>query len=352
MNRLMDRFWPSRSACGRDRRSGGRGSDAPTWLPIFLPVLLHRSPGGECRNGASRAGSEQAPGAAARTGASSTGMPFSTALPEGTSTAISSASRLLLAPGCAAATSSCASGSSWPQPCGMLTTPGMIASVTSTGTSTAAALRRHAARGRRPRGRAARRRRDARASCSGPCPRTRLRHVVHPGVVGAQLAPPDQHDAAVAVPRERGPQPVDVGDDRLRRELDLPARACAAPRGCAARAGRSRCRAARPRAAPASARRDPRRSGRRTGPTRSIQSSTRSGPRARLERRDQLLRRRGRRAAMPGPAARARRAVRSRGRRTRRGRRRGPGRRRSRPAAAASATPASGESSSSSTAGE
>jgi hypothetical protein len=48
--------------------------------------------------------------------------------------------------------------------------------------------------------------------------------VVHPRVVGAQLAAPDQHDAAVAVARKRGPQAVHVGDDRLRRKLDLPAR--------------------------------------------------------------------------------------------------------------------------------
>ena len=51
-------------------------------------------------------------------------MPFRTAFPETGSICDSSARMLLLAPACAAATVSLASGSSCPQPCGMLTTPG------------------------------------------------------------------------------------------------------------------------------------------------------------------------------------------------------------------------------------
>ena len=50
-------------------------------LPIFLPVLVCAAPYAAVEQRYATAGS------AARTGATSTGMPFSTALPEGTSTA-------------------------------------------------------------------------------------------------------------------------------------------------------------------------------------------------------------------------------------------------------------------------
>ena len=48
--------------------------------------------------------------------------------------------------------------------------------------------------------------------------------VVHPRVVRAQLAAPDEHEPAVRRADERGAQPRDVGDDRLGRELDPAAR--------------------------------------------------------------------------------------------------------------------------------
>ena len=69
------------------------------------------------------------------TGSSSTGIPFSTALPESGSIRSERARTLLFEPACSRATVSSTPSPSWPQPWGMLTTPGITASVTSTGTS-------------------------------------------------------------------------------------------------------------------------------------------------------------------------------------------------------------------------
>jgi anaerobic selenocysteine-containing dehydrogenase len=69
----------------------------------------------------------------AATGRTVTGIPLRTAVPDSGSNRSPSASRLLLTPAWRPATPSRAPGRSWPQPWGMLTTPGRIDSVTSTG---------------------------------------------------------------------------------------------------------------------------------------------------------------------------------------------------------------------------
>jgi hypothetical protein len=63
-----------------------------------------------------------------------TGMPFRAPLPEGSSINISGESPLVLAPGALLATNTYVPGLPFPQPCGIDTTPGLIALVTSTGT--------------------------------------------------------------------------------------------------------------------------------------------------------------------------------------------------------------------------
>ena len=154
-------------------------------------------------------------------------------------------------------------GRSWPQPCGRLTTPGIISSLISTSASIerppcadarAAAVGEPEARGV---GRV-----DERGAAERPL--REHRQVVHPAVVRAQLAPADDH--------ELGHRPREVGRARATgRRAATAARArscptaCAAPRARAARAGRGRCRAARPSPSPASGRRDCGRSRRRTG---------------------------------------------------------------------------------------
>ena len=72
----------------------------------------------------------------AQAGCSSTGIPLSTDVPDSGSIARSSANTFEFTPACSAATRIWAPGRSWPQPCGRLTTPGRIASVTSTGATT------------------------------------------------------------------------------------------------------------------------------------------------------------------------------------------------------------------------
>src|SRR5260370_22403513 len=75
-------------------------------------------------------------------GTTSTGMPFTTALPEISSTRWPGASRLLLTPGCSRATDSRTPSTVWPHPWGRETTPGIISSETSMGTSSAPASER------------------------------------------------------------------------------------------------------------------------------------------------------------------------------------------------------------------
>ncbi len=195
-----------------------------------------------------------------------------------------------------------APAASWPQPWGMLTTPGMMPSVTSTGISTSPT-----------RDRTRRRRAVDEAEPGGVvgvdlerAARLALHQdldVVHPRVVRAQVAPADEHDLAVgaAVERRHAGAPR-----RRRRSPRARARSCptasAAPRAGAAGADRGRRRAGSPRAPRATAR--PR--GRAPnpspyGPVRSMRSSTPLGPAAavRRERRRSARRRRGPRSAMP-----------------------------------------------------
>ena len=263
----------------------------------------------------------------------------------------SSASMLLFAPACAAATLILASGSSWPQPCGMLTTPGMIPSVTSTGTSIEP---RSDVTCARPPSSSPSRSASSGWTCAvqRSLPAHEVGDVVHPGVVRAQLAAADQHHAAVAVraratragARRRATigsgassilplaRAQHLGDARLERaEVDA-VRRCLQPRereavGVGAEAGR------------------------RTGRTRSIQSSTRSGPR-RGSSAAISSSGRGPRAARPGPAARAATSCPSTKSSSASTSASGPARRRCRPAAAASATRRSAPRSSSSTGGE
>src|ERR1700747_3566763 len=63
-----------------------------------------------------------------------TGIPLSTPLPDGSSTNVGGDSALVLAPGELLATDMRVPGLPCPQPCGIDTTPGLIASVTLTGT--------------------------------------------------------------------------------------------------------------------------------------------------------------------------------------------------------------------------
>ena len=63
-------------------------------------------------------------------------------MPESGSSTSSSVSTLEFVPACSPATLRSAPGWSWPQPCGIETTPGMTSSVTSTGTTTAPARER------------------------------------------------------------------------------------------------------------------------------------------------------------------------------------------------------------------
>jgi hypothetical protein len=63
-----------------------------------------------------------------------TGMPLSTPLPDGSSINVGGDSTLVLAPGELLVTDIRVPGLPCPQPCGIDTTPGLIASVTSTGT--------------------------------------------------------------------------------------------------------------------------------------------------------------------------------------------------------------------------
>ena len=62
-----------------------------------------------------------------------TGMPFSAPLPDGSSTNVGGESALVFTPGELLATDMRVPGLPCPHPCGIDTTPGLIASVTSTG---------------------------------------------------------------------------------------------------------------------------------------------------------------------------------------------------------------------------
>ena len=162
---------------------------------------------------------------------------------------------------CTAATSRRVPGRSWPQPWGRLTTPGRTASVTSTGTTISPAADRRRTRravGDTSVGRVV----GVDVQRAAVLALHEDRQVVHPRVVRTQVAPADEDELRMRRV-ERDAQTSDVV------EADLPARArscrsaCAAPRGSAAAAGRSRCRADSLRAARASGRRDRRRTRRR-----------------------------------------------------------------------------------------
>ena len=150
-------------------------------------------------------------------------MPFSTAFPDSGSTCDSSASTLLFTPACAEATPIRTPSASWPHPCGIETTPGMISSVTSTGTSIAPDAdvdRRVLAVGQPEPLRVV----GVHVQRAALLALHERRQVVHPRVVRAQLAPADQDEAAVPLTLHDGPQAFDVADDRLGSQLDLPRR--------------------------------------------------------------------------------------------------------------------------------
>src|SRR5262249_46717356 len=65
------------------------------------------------------------------TGAASTGIPFSPALPDTASSSCSAPSALAFPPAYSAATRMRTPSPSWPQPCGIETTPGITSPVTS-----------------------------------------------------------------------------------------------------------------------------------------------------------------------------------------------------------------------------
>ena len=246
-------------------------------------------------------------------------MPFRTAFPDSGSISVVSASTLLLTPAWSRATSSRTPGASWPQPCGIDTTP--VA-------DRVGHLDRRLDRaglGREPRALPVDQAEPVgvggvHVHGAAVLALHERPQVVHPGVVRAQLAAADQHEVAVAASLERRAQPLDVGDDRLGRELDLARRRAQHLGDARLRAGRGRSRAGSPRARPASARR-----ARRGGRGRA-RGRGRAGHRApRGPRRD-----RGPRAATAGRRRRAGSACRSRTSRSRRGRRPRPGRSRSR----------------------
>ena len=152
-----------------------------------------------------------------------TGMPLRTALPDsGSNSCLVGEHVGVDARRARRRRASATPGRSWPHPCGRLTTPGMIASVTSTGDVDRADPRRHL----RP---APSARPSAAASSGWTCSVQRglalHEHVdvVHPRVVRAQVAAADQHEAVVPACRPSdGRQPR-----RCRRATARgPARSC------------------------------------------------------------------------------------------------------------------------------
>ena len=149
----------------------------------------------------------------------------------------------MLAPGTVAATDSRTPLRPCPQPCGTLTTPGIIVSVISTGSSIAPRAVATFARGAV--GEPARRgvvgmdqQRAARRALHEPLA------VVHPRVVRAQVAAADHHEPpSGAGARARGA--ADRRGTSRGASCDACDRACRGARAAAARAGRDRCRAAR-----------------------------------------------------------------------------------------------------------
>ena len=198
---------------------------------------------------------------------------------------------------------------SWPQPCGIETTPGMMRVGHLDRHLDLAGARAHA--GARAVGEAEPLR-VVRVHVRGAAVRAlhERREVVHPRVVGAQLAAADQHHLAVAVRAQRGAQPRHVGDDRLR------ARARPCRSACAARSGRRGCSGPRSMPCGAASRSA---SVRSYGPGAQQQVEQPLGAAARLAGASAT--------STPGRGARPRPR---RSRRTRRCRRRRPGRRRRR----------------------
>ena len=146
---------------------------------------------------------QAAAGASARTGASSTGMPLRTALPESGSIALLVGEQVAVDAGVRRRRRELRAGRVVAPAVGNATTPGMIASVTSTGTSIAPARELTRARPPSLEPEPRRRRRGATCSVQRGLPLHQVREVVHPGVVGAQVAAADQHQLAVRWPVER-----------------------------------------------------------------------------------------------------------------------------------------------------
>ena len=121
--------------CGRERRRAPARAGGGRRAFRRRPRAAWRSPR-RTRAGPRRA--RLAPRSPPRLGSrsaamTSTGIPLRTALPEGTSTSTRGEQVRVDARRGPEATPSRAPGASWPQPCGIETTPGMISSVTSTG---------------------------------------------------------------------------------------------------------------------------------------------------------------------------------------------------------------------------
>ena len=146
-------------------------------------------------------------------------MPLSTALPDSGSRQSSSSRSLRLAPGRCAASERRVPARLWPQPCGRLTTPGIMSPLSCTRASMAACaarMRAMAAVGQTQALRVVGM--DQRGAALGPF--GQQRQVVHPAVVRAYFAPADD-DHGRGLPRQILGRPLQVGQQRGRRQFDL-----------------------------------------------------------------------------------------------------------------------------------
>ena len=161
----------------------------------------------------------------------STGMPLKPAVPHRASTRWSSVRSFRLTPAWACGTPRRVPGRWWPQPWGRQTTPGMTSLVTSSVACTDPTRDRTRTRwpSREP---AARRVLGVHQQRAAVATLHQALAVVHPGVVGAQVAATDQPQAVPFALCRWGREPLQVLHQALGRELDAPpARAEAARQG-------------------------------------------------------------------------------------------------------------------------
>ena len=244
---------------------------------------------------------------AVQAGSTVTGMPLSTALPDSGSSARLVGQEVGVHPGVRRRRRAArAPGRSWPQPCGQADHAGPDR----VGDLDRRRDRAHPRARPGPASPSARPRRAASSGCtwSGAAVLALHQHldVVHPRVVGAQVAAADQHQRP-PVARGRSSaarRRAQIVDDEPRGQLDLARRRCAARRAAAAPAApRSMPCGWSARRVEATGRRDRRRSRRRTGPVRSMRSSTRSRRRGAASSAAQLV---GVAPAIGEPASRRR----------------------------------------------